>query len=72
MKMSEDLILQTFFYCESNSPNGVYAENVDVMELSRKIEAIARNEAIKECINLLKDGEFQDAAKALKPLLEEI
>ena len=35
--MTKDLMIQTFFYCNHKDPDGLYANDVDVLEYGRKV-----------------------------------
>ena len=38
--LTDDLIQQVFFYCENNNPDGCYADDVDIFEFGKKLEAV--------------------------------
>jgi hypothetical protein len=38
--MTDDMIKQVFFYCGNNSKNACLANDVDILEFARKIEAV--------------------------------
>ena len=68
--MTKDLMIQTFFYCDHKDPEGLYANDVDVLEYGRKIEAVARAEAIQECIQLMYKEGLPLSAMRIESLLD--
>ena len=38
--LTDAFIQQVFFYCENNDPEGCYANDVDIFEFAKKIEAV--------------------------------
>jgi hypothetical protein len=67
--LSDDQIKQIFFYVKNEDPNGMYADEVDILEYARKIEAYVRIEAMREerieCVRLVKSLNHE-VAKALE------
>jgi len=67
--LSDDQIKQIFFYVQNEDPNGIYANDVDILEYARKIEAYVRIEAAREerleCVKLVKSLNVE-VAKALE------
>jgi hypothetical protein len=47
MLTNED-IKQIFFYCENKDPNGFYANDVDIIEFARKLEALILADVAKK------------------------
>jgi len=47
MLTNED-IKQVFFYCENKDPNGFYANDVDIIEFAKKIEALVLEKQSKK------------------------
>lgn len=39
MILDEDTVKQIFFYCDNKDPNGMYADEVDLLEFANKLEA---------------------------------
>lgn len=39
--MNDDLIREIFLYCDNKDPDGLYAEDVDILEFGRKIAQVA-------------------------------
>lgn len=39
--MNDELIRQIFLYCENNDPDGLYADDVDILEFGRKVALVA-------------------------------
>jgi hypothetical protein len=68
--MTKDLMLQTFFYCDHKDPEGLYANDVDVLEYGRKVEAVARAETIRECIELMNREGLPLSAMRIESLLD--
>ena len=68
--MTKDLMIQTFFYCNHKDPDGLYANDVDVLEYGRKIEAVARAETIRECIELMNREGLPLSAMRIESLLD--
>jgi hypothetical protein len=67
--LSNETIQQIFFYTTNDNPEGVYADDVDILEFAQKIEAYVRIEAMREersaCIKLVKSLNTE-VAKALE------
>ena len=67
--LSDEQIRQIFFYVESKDPNGMYADEVDILEYAKKIEAYVRVEAMREersaCVKFVKSLNHE-VAKALE------
>jgi hypothetical protein len=67
--LTDEKVKQIFFYVKSNDPEGVYADDVDILEYARKIEAYVRIEAMREereeCVKLVKSLNVE-VAKALE------
>ena len=40
MYLSDDLIRQTYFYCENKDSEGCYASDLDILEFGKKLEAV--------------------------------
>jgi hypothetical protein len=38
MILDEDTVKQIFFYCDNKDPNGMYADEVDLLEFANKLE----------------------------------
>ena len=68
--MTKDLMIQTFFYCNHKDPEGLYANDVDVLEYGRKIEAGARAETIRECFELMNREGLPLSAMRIESLLD--
>jgi hypothetical protein len=43
--MTDEDIRQIFLYCENKDPEGLYADEVDVLEFGKKIAAVASVQA---------------------------
>lgn len=56
--MTDDQIKQIFLQCDNRDPNGIYADDVDILEFGRKLEQKAREEGAKaelmECIKFVR------------------
>jgi hypothetical protein len=67
--LTEDLVKTIFMNCTHKDPNGVYADEVDIMEFAKKVDAVVTERAIKkersECIKLVKTLNTQ-VAQALE------
>lgn len=67
--LTNDKIKELFLQCENTDPDGLYADDVDLLEFSRKIESASIEEAVKkerdECIKFVRSLNIQ-VAKALK------
>jgi hypothetical protein len=57
--LSEETIKQIYFYCDEKLPDAIYADEVDIIQLARKVEAfVAVDHARKEharCVAIVKD-----------------
>lgn len=57
MKIDEDFVKQVFFYVDDKDPNGVYADNVNVLDFAHKLYAIVRREVAREeharCVDIV-------------------
>jgi len=62
--ISNDDIRQIFFYCEHKSRDGVYADNVDILEFGRKIAEVAFLKG--------QDAERAGCIAFVKPLNKEV
>ena len=66
--LDEGLIKTIFMHCTHKNPDGIYADEVDVVEYAKAIENYVREVAIKEerdaCINMVKTLNVE-VAKAL-------
>jgi len=64
--LTDELIQQVFFYCENDSPDGCFADTVDIFEFARKIEAVVIAEARKEehirCVGIVNNLNREVAA----------
>lgn len=67
--LTEDLIKNIFMNCTHKDPNGVYADEVDIMEFARKVDEVCSSRAVLkergECIKLVKTLNTQ-VAQALE------
>ena len=48
MTIDEDLVKQVFFYVDDKDPNGVYADNVNLLDFAQKFYALIRREVARE------------------------
>lgn len=48
MNINEDLVKQVFFYVDDKDPNGVYADNVNLLDFAQKFYALIRREVARE------------------------
>ena len=48
MMLTNEEIKQIFLQCENKDPNGLYANDVDILEFGRKLEQKAREDGSKE------------------------
>lgn len=46
--MTDDDIKQIFFYCDQHEPNAIIADDVDIIQFARKIEAFVKENLAKE------------------------
>ena len=46
--LSNDEIKQIFFHCNNKSPDGSYADDVDILEFGQKVAAVVALKAVKE------------------------
>jgi hypothetical protein len=57
--LSEEMIKQIYFYCDEKLPDGIYADEVDIIQFAHKIEQVVAVEyARKEharCVAIVKD-----------------
>jgi ethanolamine utilization cobalamin adenosyltransferase len=58
-------IKSIFLECENTNPNGMYADDVDIIEYARAIEIAARIEERRACITLVKSLNHE-VARALE------
>jgi hypothetical protein len=67
--LSKEKIRQIFLLCDNKDSEGMYADDVDVIEYAKKIEHYVRIEAMQEerlaCIKLVKSLNHE-VAKALE------
>jgi hypothetical protein len=67
--LSNEQITQIFFYCENDDPNGMFADDVDIFEFAKKLEAflteeLSRRERAK-CVKFV-SALNKDVGNALK------
>lgn len=48
MNINEDLVKQVFFYVDDKDPQGVYADNVNLLDYAHKLYAMIRREVSRE------------------------
>lgn len=48
MNIDENLVKQVFFYVDDKDPNGVYADNVNLLDFAQKFYALIRKEVARE------------------------
>ena len=69
MMITDAKIKELFLECNNKDPNGLYADDVDLLEFGRKLEAVAREEAMIEerdtCIKFVRSLN-SEVAKALE------
>ena len=57
--LSEEMIKQIYFYCDEKLPDGIYADEVDIIQFAHKIEQfVAVEYARKEharCVAIVKE-----------------
>jgi hypothetical protein len=57
--LSEELIKQVYFYCDEKLPDGIYADEVDIIQFANKIAAVVEPMvAMKEhqrCVKIVSD-----------------
>ena len=58
-------IKSIFLECENENPNGMYADDVDIIEYARAIEKAVRAEERRACITLVKSLNHE-VARALE------
>jgi hypothetical protein len=58
-------IKSLFLECENKNPNGMYADDVDVLEYGRAIEKAVREDERRACVTLVKSLNH-DVARALE------
>ena len=46
--LSNEEVKQIFFYCNNKSPDGCFANEVDILEFGHKVAAVAVQKAVKE------------------------
>lgn len=67
--LTDAKIKELFLECNNKNPDGLYADDVDLLEFGRKLEAEARQEAILEergeCVKFVKSLNHE-VAKALE------
>lgn len=56
--LTDDQIKQIFLECDNRNPEGVYADDVDILEFGRKLEQKVREESaldeMVECVKIVK------------------
>jgi len=66
--LNEETIKQIYFYCDEKLPDGIYADEVDIIQFANKIAAfVAPMVAMKEhqrCVKIVSDMN-PEVAKAL-------
>jgi hypothetical protein len=66
--LSKEEVKQIFFYVTSEDPNGIYANEVDVLEYAQKIEAVvsimARKAEHERCVKIVAEMN-REVAKGL-------
>ena len=69
MMITDAKIKALFLECENTNPEGQYADDVDLLEFGRKLEAVARQEAVTEereaCVKFVRTLNTE-VAKALE------
>ena len=67
--LADNKIKELFLECNNKNPDGLYADDVDLLEFARKVEAASTEEAIyterKECIKFVRSLNIE-VAKALE------
>jgi hypothetical protein len=66
--LSEETVKQIFFYCDQHEENAVIADEVDIVQFARKIEAFIEVECARKeharCVQIVQDMN-KDVARAL-------
>lgn len=67
MQITEDLVKQVFFYVDDKDPNGVYADNVNLLDFAHKFYAMVRREVAREehsrCVEIVSHMNREVASK---------
>jgi hypothetical protein len=67
--LSNEQITQIFFYCENDSPEGMFADDVDIFEFAKKLEAFLTDELSRreraKCVKFV-SALNKDVGNALK------
>lgn len=67
MQITEDLVKQVFFYVDDKDPNGVYADNVNLLDFAHKFYAMVRREVAREehsrCVEIVSQMNREVASK---------
>ena len=58
-------IKSIFLECENKNPDGMYADDVDVLEYARAVEKAVREDERRACVTLVKSLKY-DVARALE------
>jgi hypothetical protein len=58
-------IKSLFLECENKNPDGMYADDIDVLEYARAVEKAVREDERRECVTLVKSLNHE-VARALE------
>lgn len=73
MQIDEGLVKQVFFYVDDKDPNGVYADNVNLLDFAQKLYAVVRREIAREeharCVEIVShmNREVSNALNTQRP-----